>query len=141
MRRNFLEEIEKFCLFDDDFMRKCFEGSVECVELVLRIVMNRADLTVVEMQHQYEVRNLQGHSIEMDVFAMDENGQKYNLEVQRRNSGAKPKRARYYSSLIDANTLKEGEDFEALPENYVIFITENDVLGEESLCMKWSDVL
>ena len=38
--------------------------------------------------------------------------------------------ARYHSSIIDANVLNAGDDFELLPESYVIFITENDVLGK-----------
>ena len=38
------------------------------------------------------------------------------------------KRARYNSSLIDANVTGPGEQYEALNESYVIFITENDVL-------------
>lgn len=31
---------------------------------------------------------------------------------------------------MDANTLVKGEDYDRLPESYVIFITENDVMGE-----------
>ena len=31
--------------------------------------------------------------------------------------------------MVDADMLKEGEDFDALKENYVIFITEHDVIG------------
>ena len=38
------------------------------------------------------------------------------------------KRARYNSSLIDANVTEPGDQYEALNESYVIFITENDVL-------------
>ena len=30
--------------------------------------------------------------------------------------------------MLDANTLKPGEDFDSLPDSYVIFITEEDVL-------------
>ncbi len=30
---------------------------------------------------------------------------------------------------MDMNTLKNGEDFDRLPETYVIFITRDDVLG------------
>ena len=30
---------------------------------------------------------------------------------------------------MDANLLKKGEDFEKLPETYIIFITERDVIG------------
>ena len=37
---------------------------------------------------------------------------------------------RYNSSLMDANTLLAGEDYDKLPESYVIFITETDVLGK-----------
>lgn len=31
--------------------------------------------------------------------------------------------------MMDANTLVKGEDYDKLPESYVIFITENDVMG------------
>lgn len=40
------------------------------------------------------------------------------------------KRARYNSSLIDANVTEPGEQYQNLNETYVVFITENDVLGE-----------
>lgn len=39
------------------------------------------------------------------------------------------KRARYNSSLMDANAILPGDDVEMLPENYVIFITEEDIFG------------
>lgn len=45
------------------------------------------------------------------------------------DKGAGRRRARYHSSMIDASLLQKGEDFEELPESYVIFITEHDVLG------------
>ena len=35
---------------------------------------------------------------------------------------------RYNSSLLDANLTDAGDDYDALNETYVIFITENDVL-------------
>ena len=54
----------------------------------------------------------------------------YNIEIQRSDHGAGVKRARYNSSLIDANVTEPGEQYEALNESYVIFITENDVLGK-----------
>ena len=39
------------------------------------------------------------------------------------------KRARYHGSLVDANTLKAGQDPADLPGTYIIFITANDTLG------------
>ena len=54
---------------------------------------------------------------------------RYNVEIQQENEGALVKRARYHSSLVDMDLLKEGQDFEELAESYMIFITRNDVLG------------
>ena len=48
--------------------------------------------------------------------------------MQRSDDGAAEKRARYYSAILDANTLLPRQDFRELPETYVIFITEHDVL-------------
>ena len=49
--------------------------------------------------------------------------------IQQDNEGASPKRARYHSGLMDMNTLNPGQDFDELPESYVIFITRDDILG------------
>ena len=51
------------------------------------------------------------------------------MEIQQDNEGASPKRARYHSGLMDMNTLNPGQDFDELPESYVIFITRDDILG------------
>ncbi len=40
------------------------------------------------------------------------------------------KRARYNSSMIDANITSPGDNYEKLSDTYVIFITEWDVLGK-----------
>ena len=65
-----------------------------------------------------------------DVFARDSGGRDYDIEIQRADHGAEPKRARYNSALMDANALDSGEDFGKLRDTYVIFITENDVMGD-----------
>ena len=126
-----MEQIQQFRLFDDNFMTKCFEDNIECTELVLQIIMEKSDLKVTEARTQYTIKNLQGRSIRLDVDAVDSKGKKYNIEVQRADKGAGEKCARYNSSLIDANILLAGDDTKNLPETYVIFITENDVMGKE----------
>ena len=75
-------------------------------------------------------KNLQGRSVRLDILAVDQKNHVYNIEIQRSDHGAGVKRARYNSSLIDANVTEPGEQYEALNESYVIFITENDVLGK-----------
>ena len=51
-----------------------------------------------------------------------------DIEIQRSDAGAGAKRARHNSSLLDAHILKPGEDTEDIPDSYVIFITEHDVM-------------
>ena len=48
---------------------------------------------------------------------------------QNADNKASLKRARYHGSLVDANTLKAGQDPVDLPDTYIIFITANDTLG------------
>ena len=69
--------------------------------------------------------------VRFDVFARDSKGREYDIEIQRADRGAEPKRARYNSALMDANALKTGEDVGKLRDTYVIFITENDVMQRE----------
>lgn len=76
-----------------------------------------------------QYKNMLGHSVRLDIHAVDSAEKKYNIEIQREDKGAGSKRARYNSSVMDANSLKSGADFDDLPETYVIFITENDVMG------------
>ncbi|MXP75033.1 Rpn family recombination-promoting nuclease/putative transposase [Lachnospiraceae bacterium WCA-9-b2] len=125
-----LQRLRSFRLMDDDFLTKCFEGNTECIELVLRIVLDMPDLNVLDVRTQVFVENLLNRSVRLDVLATDSVGRKFNIEIQRADKGAGRKRARYNSSMMDANLLKKGEAFDNLPETYVVFITENDVMGK-----------
>ena len=129
MKPEYLAEIERFRLMDDDFMSKCLENAPECIELMLRIILGKKDLKVVKAQTEYPIKSLQGRGVRFDVFARDSKGREYDIELQRADKGAEPKRARYNSALMDANALKSGEDVGKLRDTYVIFITENDVMG------------
>ena len=121
--------LEDFRLMDDDFMSKCLENAPECIELMLRIILGKKDLKVVKSQTEYPIKSLQGRGVRFDVFARDSKGREYDIEIQRSDHGAEPRRARYNSALMDANALDSGEDFAKLRDTYVIFITENDVMG------------
>ena len=130
MKPEYLAEIERMRLMDDDFMSKCLENAPECIELMLQIILGKKDLKVVKSQTEYPIKSLQGRGVRFDVFARDSEGKEYDIEIQRADKGAEPKRARYNSALMDANALDSGEDFGKLRDTYVIFITENDVMGD-----------
>ena len=52
-----------------------------------------------------------------------------NIEVQRAVYHVLTKRARYHSSLLDANNLEKNSRFSDLSETFVIFITEKEYRG------------
>ena len=123
-----LEVLRSFCLFDDAFFSKCLDGGNECVEIVLSIILGRNDLKVVNTRTQEFIANVTEHSVALDIFAEDGCGRIYDIEIQQSEAGADRKRARFYSSMIDSDQLSKGRKYSEVPETYVIFITESDVM-------------
>lgn len=137
-----LERIAKYRPLDDDFMRELFRDNIPLTEMVLRIITGKKDLSVIRQETQYDMKQvLNARSLCLDVFATDSENKRYNLEIQRADKGATVKRARYHSSAIDVESLNAKGDFENLPITYVIFITENDVRGENRAIyhFEWRD--
>ncbi len=97
---------------------------------MLNIIFDRDDMKVVHMVNERTLPGILGRSIRLDIRAVDSTKKVYDVEIQRRETGAAPKRARFYSSLMDTELLKAGEDFSKLTETYVIFITEDDFYKE-----------
>ena len=124
-----LQRIQGFRLIDDDFMNACFDDNIEGTELILRIILGKPDLSVKSVKTQKVMKNLLGRDIWLDIDATDSENTEIDIEIQRADKGADRKRARYHSSILDAHLLSSNEDFKDLPETYVIFITENDVIG------------
>ena len=57
LRQAYIEKIQRFRLLDDTFFNSCFSDNLEGMELMLRIITGRDDLTVTEMINQNEVPN------------------------------------------------------------------------------------
>ena len=120
--------LKNLTIMSDMFMRNVFKKT-ECTEYVLQVIMKEKRLKVLEQVLQKDLKNLQGRSAIIDCVATDTEGRYFNVEIQQANEGASPKRARYHSGLMDMNLLNPGQDFDELPESYVIFITLRDSLG------------
>ena len=123
-----LERLQSLRYMDDDFMTVCLADNLEGVELIVQIVLGRKDIKIRSVRTQEVLKNLQGRSAILDVHAVDSDNKEVDIEIQRSDAGAGAKRARHNSSLLDAHILKQGEDTEDIPDSYVIFITENDVM-------------
>ena len=113
---------------DDTFMRVLFRNNLPLAEYVLRIITGKNDLRLTKEETQKDLVRLVGaRGLCLDVHGVYDQGQQYDLEVQRADNGARPERARYHASALDVENLDAGQQFEELPTTYIIFVTENDI--------------
>ena len=66
----------------------------------------------------------------MDVWIHTNQNETINVEVQRNEKGAPPRRARYHASLMDTHTSLLHREFKELEDMHVVFITETDVFKQ-----------
>lgn len=117
---------------DDTLFCVLAEHKEVCHEIIEAII----DGDGVEIEShtpQRELRNLQGRSVRLDVECILSNGMHIDLEVQRSDNDDHQRRARYNGSCLTTNISNPGIYFKDVPDVIVIFITENDFLGEGSL--------
>ena len=132
IREKVLSNISKYRLVDNEFMRAFFED-YECTAELLRIILNKK-VKVLRVTMESALNVTLSRSVRLDILVVDELNRIYNIEIQRSDSGAAPKRARLNSSIIDSKLLNSGEKFDVLPDTYVIFITEgNPLKGDKAL--------
>ena len=120
--------IDDLTLFDDDLMSKVFDKNVEAAELLLRIILERDDIKVIAVKGQVELKSPypNGRNIKLDILAVDANGVRFNVEVQRSTKGSHIRRTRFHQGMIDSRLLKKRQDFKELTDTYIIFICQHD---------------
>lgn len=123
--KKYKERIKHFILMNDPLMRVVF-NDIPTLEYLLRVIMKDPSLKVIDKTIQADYKNLEGHSVILDILAVDGNGVIYNIEIQQKPEGAVPERARYNAGMVDSKELTEGEDFTKLPNSFIIFITDKD---------------
>ncbi|MBD5424495.1 MAG: hypothetical protein HDR44_05195 [Allobaculum sp.] len=130
-RQKDLERLSRLRPIDDDFMRCIFKDDIPLAQFVLRIIIDQSDLIIIKCETQKDMKRLGGsRSISLDLYGIDSKEKRYDLEIQRAKSGADPHRARYHSSILDIENLDASQNFNELPETYVIFFCEKDPFGQ-----------
>ena len=128
-----LQRLRGFRPIDDTFMRCLFRNNLPLAQFALRIITGKRDLVLTREETQKDLKRLLGaRSLCLDVHGIDSENRQYDIEVQRADSGARPERARYHSAAMDIEALNAGQEFEELPETYVIFITEHDFFSRNA---------
>jgi predicted transposase/invertase (TIGR01784 family) len=120
------EIVSQFNLLDDDFFAVVMRNKEACSYTLSKLL--DTELEVIDVQTQYSIRNMAGHSVILDALAVDTNKKVYNIEVQVKNNDYHPKRVRYYQSSLDTLLLEKSQNYKELPELYLIFISEKDWL-------------
>ncbi len=125
------EHLDGLTLMYDEYMALFFKDQPELVQLLLRAILGDDELVVVELNVIDRLSNPAGRTAELDVHAVDSRGDQHDIEVQIDKAKADPRRARFYSALIDARMAEPGKrfDFAQMKDSTVIFITPGDVFG------------
>ncbi len=124
LRAHFIEKIQRFRYMDDTFMTLALSDK-ETAKVVLEAILERP-VQIHSIETQYSETKLYGRGVRLDMILVDENGVFFNVEVQRADAGADLRRARYNASVLDTVITQPGDAYRALPDTYVIFITEHD---------------
>lgn len=118
--------VQRFNLTSDIFFSKVMEDLPACQEFVR--IITEEKLTIKEVKTQYSIRNIERHSVILDVLAEDSNGRLVNVEMHPQEDEDHAKRVRYYLSSMDVSFLEKGNTYEKLPDVYMIYITEKDFI-------------
>ena len=104
-----------------------------CKKLIERILQ----IPVRDIRYMEEEKVIKptykSKGIRVDVYVEDDANTVYNIEMQVRKppKNALYQRTRYYQSLIDADLLKRGRDYDDLNLTYVVFICPFAVCDEK----------
>lgn len=114
----------------DAFLFAAAMEDSEICRLALEILLNRKIASVAVHTEHSMLYSSDYRSIRLDVYAQDDEGDNYNVEMQGENQGNLPKRSRYHQAKMDVMSIPPGADFNELRPNYVIFICTFDPFGE-----------
>lgn len=118
----------------DNFMFGAVMVEEENCRRFLEMVLGFPIRKVIVSKEKSMIYHPEYKGVRLDIYADDENGTHYNVEMQATFKEGLGKRSRYYHSQVDMELLKSGEDYDTLPDTYVIFVCDFDPYGEGLYC-------
>lgn len=103
--------------------------SPECANIVIKTIMNRKDLKIIENHTPYEEIIKKNSPILLKVYATDSYDCVYNIHLIMGDEEGNPLYARYYSSMAEAEVDYTENYFPEINQTYTIFINDKDTLG------------
>jgi hypothetical protein len=130
------EVIAGLQLKDDILFSAVFEDLGAAQELV-RTVLDDETIILKEAKTQYDIANVRGHSVRLDMYGESTKGHLHNVEVQihyrdvpkERRVEYLRKRAFYNASLIAGMKFEKSENYLNMDDIYIVFLLEDDEFG------------
>ena len=118
----------------DNFLFGAVMSVEENCKGFLEMVLGFSIAQVVVSKEKSIVYHPEYKGVRLDIYAEDENHTHYNVEMQMKKKTALGKRSRYYHSQMVMEALASGEDYETMPDTFVIFVCDFDPFGEHLYC-------
>lgn len=118
----------------DNFLFGAVMSVEENCKEFLEMVLGFSIAQVVVSKEKSIVYHPEYKGVRLDIYAEDENHTHYNVEMQVKKKTALGKRSRYYHSQMVMEALASGEDYETMPDTFVIFACDFDPFGEHLYC-------
>lgn len=111
------------------FLFAALANDPETCQLLLKLILGR-EIPKVNVKTEHNILlNSDTKYIRLDVNARSEYEVNYNVEAQNSNNHNIVRRSRFYQAQLDVAELKPGDDYNKLPESFVIFICTFDPFG------------
>ena len=118
----------------DNFLFGAVMSVEENCKGFLEMVLGFSIAQVVVSKEKSIVYHPEYKGVRLDIYAEDENHTHYSVEMQMKKKTALGKRSRYYHSQMVMEALTSGEDYETMPDTFVIFVCDFDPFGEHLYC-------
>ena len=116
-----------FGLTNDIIFGWVMKSEENCLAIIRAILPELNITSIVHKEIQHDITPVTStRGVRFDAVVQDDQKRYYDIEMQVENTGDLGKRARYYQSQIDNETLMKGETFHKLKESFVIFLCAFD---------------
>ena len=114
--------------FQSDFIFcHTLEAHEDLCKEIAELTTGREIDRIIEVEQQKSIKeSIYGKGVRFDVVFKDDMSTIYDVEMQTSSGDDLPRRARYYQSMADLETLRKGEKYSSLKDTYVIFICTFD---------------
>ena len=123
--------VDQLTFTDDGMFQAVLHEPEICAELVERLLHVKVKRVEYPELEKTIAPFYTTKGVHLDVYLKDED-KIIDVELQSYKQEAIGKRVRYYSSMIDMDSLMKGQDYTELKDSYILFICKYDPFEDEN---------